>query len=159
MFGRGYGDASCVVHARLLVVLAVHRRHFVHGPGVDCRRFAARLRVDEWHRVGRHRGADEGLLAGAYSLWHQHGHWDVSPRHQSDDDSADQAGGGDGTDSGTGPDPASRRRAGSMNARFVALVAGVFFFFLAVATQGILPFVEPSARTNRVTAVVRTDLR
>src|SRR5882672_10857365 len=45
-----------------------------------------------------------------------------------------------------------------MNARFVALVAGVFFFFLAVATQGILPFVEPSARTNRVTAVVRTDL-
>jgi len=29
-----------------------------------------------------------------------------------------------------------------MNARFVALVAGVFFFFLAVATQGILPFVE-----------------
>ena len=39
-----------------------------------------------------------------------------------------------------------------MNARFVALVAGVFFFFLAVATQGILPFVEPSARTNRVTA-------
>jgi len=26
----------------------------------------------------------------------------------------------DGTDSGTGPDPASRRRAGSMNARFVA---------------------------------------
>ena len=45
-----------------------------------------------------------------------------------------------------------------MNARFVALVAGVFFFFLAVATQGILPFIEPSARTNRVTAVVRTDL-
>jgi cytochrome c oxidase cbb3-type subunit I/II len=45
-----------------------------------------------------------------------------------------------------------------MNARFVALVAGVFFFFLAVVTQGILPFVEPSARTNRVTAVVRTDL-
>ena len=36
-----------------------------------------------------------------------------------------------------------------MNARFVALVAGVFFFFLAVVTQGILPFVEPSARTNR----------
>src|SRR5258708_27083466 len=45
-----------------------------------------------------------------------------------------------------------------MNARFVALVAGVFFFFLGVATQGILPFVEPSARTNRETAVVRTDL-
>jgi cytochrome c oxidase cbb3-type subunit 2 len=45
-----------------------------------------------------------------------------------------------------------------MNARFVALVAGVFFFFLAVVTQGILPFIEPSARTNEVTAVVRTDL-
>ena len=29
--------------------------------------------------------------------------------------------------------PGSRRRAGRMNARFVALVAGVFFFFLAVA--------------------------
>ena len=45
-----------------------------------------------------------------------------------------------------------------MTARFVALVAGVFFFFLAVAVQGILPFLEPSARTNAVTAVVRTDL-
>ena len=39
-------------------------------------------------------------------------------------------------------------RAGRMTARFVALVAGVFFFFLAVFTQGILPFLEPSARTN-----------
>jgi cytochrome c oxidase cbb3-type subunit I/II len=45
-----------------------------------------------------------------------------------------------------------------MSARFVALVAGVGFFFLAVITQGILPFVEPSARNNLVTAVVRTDL-
>jgi cytochrome c oxidase cbb3-type subunit I/II len=45
-----------------------------------------------------------------------------------------------------------------VSARFVALVAGVFFFFLAVATQGILPFFEPSARTSAVTAVVRTDL-
>jgi cytochrome c oxidase cbb3-type subunit I/II len=44
-----------------------------------------------------------------------------------------------------------------MSARFVALVAGVFFFFLAVVTQGILPFIEPSARTIDVTAVVRTD--
>jgi cytochrome c oxidase cbb3-type subunit I/II len=44
-----------------------------------------------------------------------------------------------------------------MNARFVALVAGVGFFFLAVLTQGILPFIEPSARTTEVTAVVRTD--
>jgi len=46
----------------------------------------------------------------------------------------------------------------NFNARFVTLVAGVFFFFLAVVTQGILPFVEPSARTSDVTAVVRTDL-
>ena len=44
-----------------------------------------------------------------------------------------------------------------MSARFIALFAGVFFLLLAVATQGILPFVEPSARVNRVTAVVRTD--
>ncbi len=45
-----------------------------------------------------------------------------------------------------------------MNARVVALVAGVLFFFLAVFTQGLLPFLEPTARTNAVTAVVRTDL-
>lgn len=45
-----------------------------------------------------------------------------------------------------------------MSARFVTLVAGIFFFFLALITQGFLPFFEPSARTDRVTAVVRTDL-
>ena len=45
-----------------------------------------------------------------------------------------------------------------MSARFVTLVAGIFFFFLALITQGFLPFFEPSARTARVTAVVRTDL-
>ncbi|WEX90004.1 cbb3-type cytochrome c oxidase subunit II [Sinorhizobium garamanticum] len=45
-----------------------------------------------------------------------------------------------------------------MTARFVALVAGIGFFFLAVITQGILPFFEPSARTTRVTSVVRTSL-
>jgi cytochrome c oxidase cbb3-type subunit 2 len=44
-----------------------------------------------------------------------------------------------------------------MNARFVALAAGIGCFFLAVFIQGILPFVEPSARTTMVTAVVRTD--
>jgi cytochrome c oxidase cbb3-type subunit I/II len=44
-----------------------------------------------------------------------------------------------------------------MSARFVTLVAGIFFFFAALITQGFLPFFEPSARTNRVTAVVRTD--
>ena len=32
-----------------------------------------------------------------------------------------------------------------MSARFVALVAGVGFFFLALITQGVLPFFEPSA--------------
>jgi cytochrome c oxidase cbb3-type subunit I/II len=45
-----------------------------------------------------------------------------------------------------------------MSARFVTLVAGIAFFFLAVLTQGFLPFFEPSARTAKVTAVVRTDL-
>ena len=45
-----------------------------------------------------------------------------------------------------------------MSARFVTLVAGIAFFFLALITQGFLPFFEPSARTARVTAVVRTDL-
>lgn len=45
----------------------------------------------------------------------------------------------------------------AISARFVALVAGIIFFFLAVITQGVLPFIEPSARTREVTAVVRTD--
>jgi len=45
-----------------------------------------------------------------------------------------------------------------MTARFVALVAGIGFFFLAVITQGLLPFFEPSARTTKVTSVVRTGL-
>ena len=45
-----------------------------------------------------------------------------------------------------------------MTARFVALVAGILCFFLAVFTQGILTLIEPSARTTDVTAVVRTDL-
>src|SRR5262245_9562884 len=44
-----------------------------------------------------------------------------------------------------------------MSARFVALVAGVGFFFLALITQGFLPYFEPSARTSTVTTVVRTD--
>jgi cytochrome c oxidase cbb3-type subunit I/II len=46
----------------------------------------------------------------------------------------------------------------NFNARFVTLVAGVLFFFLALVTQGVLPFLEPSSRTTDVTAVVRTDL-
>jgi cytochrome c oxidase cbb3-type subunit 2 len=45
-----------------------------------------------------------------------------------------------------------------MNVRFFALFAGVFCVTLAVITQGVLPFVEPSSRTTRVTQVVRTDL-
>jgi len=45
-----------------------------------------------------------------------------------------------------------------MSLRFVALVAGVGFFFLALVTQGILPLVEPESRTTKVTRVVRTDL-
>jgi hypothetical protein len=50
-----------------------------------------------------------------------------------------------------------RWRPEAISARFVALVAGIIFFFLAVLTQGVLPFIEPSARTSEVTAVVRTD--
>jgi cytochrome c oxidase cbb3-type subunit 2 len=45
-----------------------------------------------------------------------------------------------------------------MTLRFVALVAGIGAFFAAVFTQGLLPLFEPSALTNEVTAVVRTDL-
>jgi len=45
-----------------------------------------------------------------------------------------------------------------MSARFVFLVAGIACFFAALIVQGFLPFFEPSSRTDRVTAVVRTDL-
>jgi hypothetical protein len=41
-----------------------------------------------------------------------------------------------------------------MNARFVAIVAGVGFFFLAVLTQGILPFVERDERDIEDRALV-----
>jgi cytochrome c oxidase cbb3-type subunit I/II len=41
--------------------------------------------------------------------------------------------------------------------RTYALVAGVFFFMLAVVVQGILPLVEPQSRWSKVTKVVRTD--
>ena len=46
-----------------------------------------------------------------------------------------------------------------MNARFVALVAGVGFFFLAVLTQGILPFVEPTEDARVMSGVIRNDTR
>jgi len=42
--------------------------------------------------------------------------------------------------------------------RSVALLAGFVFLGLAAFTQGILPMLEPESRTDRVTAVVRTDL-
>ena len=45
-----------------------------------------------------------------------------------------------------------------MSGRFVTLGAGVVCFFMALVTQGFLPFFEPSARTTEVTSVVRTDL-
>ena len=41
----------------------------------------------------------------------------------------------------------------AISARFVALVAGVGFFFLAVITQGVLPFIEP------VTTALVPDVR
>ena len=45
-----------------------------------------------------------------------------------------------------------------MNARVVALGAGVFFISLAIFVQGLLPFLHPESRTTDVTRVVRTDL-
>jgi cytochrome c oxidase cbb3-type subunit I/II len=45
-----------------------------------------------------------------------------------------------------------------MNARLVALGAGVFFISLAIFVQGLLPFLHPESRTSDVTQVVRTDL-
>ena len=45
-----------------------------------------------------------------------------------------------------------------MNARVVALGAGVFFISLAIFVQGLLPFLHPESRTADVTRVVRTDL-
>ena len=46
-----------------------------------------------------------------------------------------------------------------MNARFVALVAGVVFFVRwRSVVQGLLPFLHPASRTTKVTPVVRTDL-
>jgi cytochrome c oxidase cbb3-type subunit 2 len=45
-----------------------------------------------------------------------------------------------------------------MNARFVSLVAGLLFIMLAIFVQGLLPWLEPQSRTDKVTRVVRTDL-
>jgi len=45
-----------------------------------------------------------------------------------------------------------------MTARNVALVAGFLFLALAAFVQGILPMLEPQARTTGVTRVVRTEL-
>jgi cytochrome c oxidase cbb3-type subunit I/II len=45
-----------------------------------------------------------------------------------------------------------------MNARVVALGAGVFFISLAIFVQGLLPFLHAESRTTGVTQVVRTDL-
>lgn len=46
----------------------------------------------------------------------------------------------------------------NMNARVVALGAGVFFICLAIFVQGFLPFLHPQSRSAEVTQVVRTDL-
>jgi cytochrome c oxidase cbb3-type subunit I/II len=45
-----------------------------------------------------------------------------------------------------------------MNARVVAMGAGVFFISLAIFVQGLLPFLHAESRTTGVTQVVRTDL-
>ena len=54
--------------------------------------------------------------------------------------------------------PDAGRRSSPMSARFVTLVAGIACFFAALITQGFLPFFETSARTTKVSSVVRTDL-
>jgi cytochrome c oxidase cbb3-type subunit I/II len=46
----------------------------------------------------------------------------------------------------------------NMNARLVALLAGVSFLGLAAFVQGLLPLLEPQSRRPDVTKVVRTDL-
>jgi len=45
-----------------------------------------------------------------------------------------------------------------MNARNVALIAGVLFLLLATFIQGVLPMLHPESNQTRVTKVVRTDL-
>jgi cytochrome c oxidase cbb3-type subunit I/II len=45
-----------------------------------------------------------------------------------------------------------------MNARVVALGAGVFFISLAIFVQGLLPFLHHESRTTDITRVVRTDI-
>ncbi|THF56251.1 cbb3-type cytochrome c oxidase subunit II [Pseudothauera rhizosphaerae] len=49
-------------------------------------------------------------------------------------------------------------RDGRYGLRFYALVAGFGFLSLAAFVQGVLPMLEPQSRTDKVTAVVRTDL-
>src|SRR4029453_4980821 len=101
----------------------------------------------------------EALLAGAGVGGDQHGHWHVSAGGESHDNRAHQPGGsGPGDPSALDyAEAGSGRRSGAMNVRFFALVAGAFCIPLAVIPQGVLPFVEPSSRTTRVTQVVRND--
>ena len=91
----------------------------------------------------------------------QHGHRHVAARHQPDDDGAGPAGRG----RRAAPAPRRRRRCrpgerpDEMNARFVALVAGVFFFFAAlIYARASCPSSSRRSRTTKVTPVVRTDL-
>ena len=80
------GTGTLVVDHGQLVILVDHRRHLDHGVGAHGRRSAAGFRVDERHGVGQYRDAHAALLAGAHALRGQHGHRDVAPRRQSDDD-------------------------------------------------------------------------
>ena len=101
---------------------------------------------------------DAALLAGADPLGHHHGYRDLPARHQPGDDGARAAGRGGATAPGAGiiPVPAG----GSLNERTLHRpVRGRLLPAPCRRHQGILPFVEPSARVNRVTAVVRNRLR
>ena len=90
---------------------------------------------------------------------HQHGHRHVAARHQSDDDGAGQARrrGRERPALRARPRPPSRRSQPDDRALRRAGRRHLLASSLALITQGVLPFFEPSARTSKVTAVVRTD--
>ena len=109
-------------------------RHLHHGSGADRRRIAARLPMDGRHRMARYRAVDEALLVRAHGCRRQHGYRHDASRDQSDDDGTGPPGGSRATGTKHGPDPGWWSCL--MSARFVTLVAGIAFFFLALITQG-----------------------
>src|SRR3546814_4188774 len=96
-------------------------------------------------------GAGFALLVRANAVRAVDGHRHVAARAQPDDDGARPA--GRAVADGSPDDAPYRRGRGSgemrMNARVVALGAGVFFVSLAVFVQGVLPFLHAESRTTR----------